>query len=816
MNTDHRLRGTERVATATRDPKIELQSLSQSLIRLGLALWRDTEIETAEGFLVMMRALVLVDKILRYACSPGEIHLEYLKGQIRFLQEAIKWDPNNAFKLLNDHGISVTWIGDEAIPGLGWKAIPTPLSGPESEWPGFRFRSAFKPESCSVFVPGSASILGSGSPGSRFKPVSKPGPGPCSVSVPNSASTFGSSSTLWALELGEERGNEERLLLNAYIAQLSKRIDRLGNLCSSLEVWKGRNLPRRLYWTLSSLTLDESEGQDPPVGLPLTLLQATEKTPEEHFQTLLGIWQHIIELKKQPKKDSCIGWLIKVNEFPEASPEASRYLRMANEKGLPDLPEKCLPTLSKGLLAVSKGPIALSRRLKCAIYPANLNLVTLSHSVLGRIHYGELDRAAAREGKGCPQNYFVKNIRSVRIDYGEIDSPNGLDDNPATQLLHRWCKYNHPNVVSLAGLQEMPCNGIGLVLPEMNKESLSEHLDAAPSVDRCKLASVCGQVSSGLAYLHRVGVVHGSLRAANILVSLAGEAIISDPLLLEENRGNNTHTRAAWLAPEVVNGECLTPASDVYSLGMTILEVISGPPVEPERNNDEPLEVSSSVLGSLIPERPEKSIPTNSKDGNNLWTLLSQCCSIDSSSRPITDWVAELMMSITQDGLRPFGPRVDVPQEESFELSDTESVSSCLSGGSFKHANRSGLGITDPNASPALLDPESRMMARKVLKQLATHGCENLTDHIDRGSFSVLPFCNGGFGDVYHGKLLSGLRVAVKTPHVSLNILEENPDYLKDVAREIHSWSKCDHPNVLHFLGLAEFRGQIGMVAPWM
>ncbi|EUC58539.1 tyrosine kinase domain protein [Rhizoctonia solani AG-3 Rhs1AP] len=107
-------------------------------------------------------------------------------------------------------------------------------------------------------------------------------------------------------------------------------------------------------------------------------------------------------------------------------------------------------------------------------------------------------------------------------------------------------------------------------------------------------------------------------------------------------------------------------------------------------------------------------------------------------------------------------------------------------------------------------------MARKVLKQLAAHGCENLTDHIDRDSFSALPFYDGGFGDVYHGKLFSGLQVAVKVPRVSLRILEENPDYLTDVAREIHSWKKCDHPNVLHFLGLAEFRGQIGMVAPWM
>ncbi|KAF8606347.1 kinase-like protein [Ceratobasidium sp. AG-I] len=35
-------------------------------------------------------------------------------------------------------------------------------------------------------------------------------------------------------------------------------------------------------------------------------------------------------------------------------------------------------------------------------------------------------------------------------------------------------------------------------------------------------------------------------------------------------------------------------------------------------------------------------------------------------------------------------------------------------------------------------------------------------------------------------------------------------------AREIHAWSKCDHPNVLGLLGIVEFRGQIGMVSHWM
>ncbi|CUA72977.1 putative LRR receptor-like serine/threonine-protein kinase At4g36180 [Rhizoctonia solani] len=317
---------------------------------------------------------------------------------------------------------------------------------------------------------------------------------------------------------------------------------------------------------------------------------------------------------------------------------------------------------------------------------------------------------------------------------------------------------------------------------------------------------------------------------ANILVSLAGEPVISDPLLLEADPSNNAHARLGWLAPEVIKGEPLTQASDVYSLGMTILEVLGGVPTDLEGNYAEALNVELIYdLESVLPERPEKYIPTNSRDGDDLWKLLSRCCSANPSGRPITDWVAEIMQMITQDGLQErytlqesgndpcFEPRGNAFKKESLELSDVESVSSSSSDTNFRHSALNGLAIHDPSvADQGLLGTESRIMARKILKQLATHGCENLTDHMNQGSFSVLPLFRGGFGDVYRGNLLGGLKVAVKTPQVSLNILEENPNYLKDVAREIHTWSKCDHPNVLHFLGLAEFRGQIGMVAPWM
>ncbi|EUC58611.1 tyrosine kinase catalytic domain protein [Rhizoctonia solani AG-3 Rhs1AP] len=162
---------------------------------------------------------------------------------------------------------------------------------------------------------------------------------------------------------------------------------------------------------------------------------------------------------------------------------------------------------------------------------------------------------------------------------------------------------------------------------------------------------------------------------------------------------------------------------------------------------------------------------------------------------------------------------VDLHEEEWHELSDAESMSSSLSDGSANLLNDTPTALdtcTLAAKDQASSGSEHQYAAREIVRLLALHGCENLTDHIDEESFIDFPITGGAFGDVYRGSLRGGLKVAVKTPRILLHTLSENPEFLKDVAREIHTWKKCDHPHVLHFLGLVVFRGRIGMVAPWM
>ncbi|CAE7104829.1 unnamed protein product [Rhizoctonia solani] len=126
--------------------------------------------------------------------------------------------------------------------------------------------------------------------------------------------------------------------------------------------------------------------------------------------------------------------------------------------------------------------------------------------------------------------------------------------------------------------------------------------------------------------------------------------------------------------------------------------------------------------------------------------------------------------------------------------------------------------LCDNSGQQAFYDtPISRTMTiPEVISHLVAHGCWNLTDTLNYATFSQHPVSHGGFSDVYRGHLLNTTQVAVKALRVSIQSIAENPKHLKQAARELHTWSKCKHPNVLQLLGFAVFRDRIAMVSPWM
>ena len=109
---------------------------------------------------------------------------------------------------------------------------------------------------------------------------------------------------------------------------------------------------------------------------------------------------------------------------------------------------------------------------------------------------------------------------------------------------------------------------------------------AVPDVDFSRVRSVLSQLAEGLAFLHARGVIHRDVKPSNALVGEGGIVKLLDfGLALERRRAEEELARetrivgtAAYLAPEYVERLTVSPAMDIYALGVVAFELVTGAP----------------------------------------------------------------------------------------------------------------------------------------------------------------------------------------------------------------------------------------------
>ncbi|OCB87579.1 kinase-like protein [Sanghuangporus baumii] len=154
-----------------------------------------------------------------------------------------------------------------------------------------------------------------------------------------------------------------------------------------------------------------------------------------------------------------------------------------------------------------------------------------------------------------------------------------------------WRKLIHPNVLPFLGIcRDEFAPQIALVSHWMEKGSLVEYLTKSPSADCLKLAL---GIARGLQYLHGLTprVIHGDLRAANVLIDENDEPRITDFGLARvvDSQGTSIATSfkgrgtLRWQAPELLNASRfgqdmnkLTTKTDVYAFSCVCLEIFTG------------------------------------------------------------------------------------------------------------------------------------------------------------------------------------------------------------------------------------------------
>jgi len=106
---------------------------------------------------------------------------------------------------------------------------------------------------------------------------------------------------------------------------------------------------------------------------------------------------------------------------------------------------------------------------------------------------------------------------------------------------------------------------------------------SVPMIDLARVRSVLAQLAEGLAFLHGRGVIHRDVKPSNAIVVDGAVKLLDFGLALERHRLENDLSRegrivgtTGYLAPEYVGRLAVSPAMDVYALGVLAYELVTG------------------------------------------------------------------------------------------------------------------------------------------------------------------------------------------------------------------------------------------------
>jgi serine/threonine-protein kinase len=235
------------------------------------------------------------------------------------------------------------------------------------------------------------------------------------------------------------------------------------------------------------------------------------------------------------------------------------------------------------------------------------------------IRTGDYEILGVLGAGGMGKVYKVRNVLSDRIEAMKVLLPDLADQKELADRFLREIKVlaslNHPNIAALRTALKVD-NQLVMIMEYVEGTTLAARLEEGPISWGDALAYM-DQVLAALSYAHQKNVIHRDIKPANMMLTPSGMVKLMDFGIARSGRDlghtmtGTTLGSLAYMSPEQVNCGPIDARSDLYSVGVSLYEMVTGQkPFKGESNFDimqaqlqqlprPPVELSASLPPSL-------------------------------------------------------------------------------------------------------------------------------------------------------------------------------------------------------------------------
>ncbi|KAF2074558.1 hypothetical protein CYY_004140 [Polysphondylium violaceum] len=259
----------------------------------------------------------------------------------------------------------------------------------------------------------------------------------------------------------------------------------------------------------------------------------------------------------------------------------------------------------------------LSDKLGVPILPDDPGTVFKLQERLGKGSFGQVFKAV---------HLIDSNVVAIKII--------SLDDQEAIKDVRKeisiLAECNDTNIVQYYG-SYFKDHQLWIVMEYCGGGSVSDLLQILDVINEDEISLICRECLKGLNYLHEFKKIHRDIKGGNILLNDKGEVKLADfgvsaQLFSTFSKRNTFVGTPYWMAPEVIQENKYDGKADIWSLGITAIEMAEG---LPPNANVHPMRVIF-----MIPREESPSLVDKKQWSSKFQDFISKCLTKDPAQRP--------------------------------------------------------------------------------------------------------------------------------------------------------------------------------------